>query len=118
MDVDEHIEEAFRFLQRARLFTAAPDDLARSEMLWCAAAHIVKAVAVQRGWRNDSHNDLFDVAARINRTIGYPQALAHFRSASSLHSNMYRRFILPHRLDTEEAKVRRFVNRIAGAIGG
>ena len=118
MDADEHIEEAFRFLQRARLFTAARDDLARSEMLWCAAAHIVKAFAVRRGWRNDNHNDLFDVAARINRTIGYPQALAHFRSASSLHSNMYRRFILPHRLDAEEVKVRRFVNRIAGAIGG
>ena len=118
MDADEHIEEAFRFLQRARLFTAAADDLARSEMLWCAAAHIVKAVAVQRGWRNDSHNDLFDVAARLNRAIGYPAALPNFRAASRLHSNMYRRFMQPHRLDAEEVKVRRFVNRIAGAIRG
>ena len=118
MDAEEHIEEAFRFLQRARLFTAAPDDLARSEMLWCAAAHIVKAVAVRQGWRNDSHNDLFDVAARINRAIGYPAALPNFRAASRLHSNMYRRFMQPHRLDAEEVKVSRFVSRIAGAIRG
>ena len=116
MDEHDHIQEAFRFLRHARLFTAAEDDLARSEMLWCAAAHIVKAIAVQRGWRNDSHNDLFDAAARINRAIGYPQALDYFRAAGRLHSNMYRRFMLPRRLDAEEVKVRRFVNRIAGAI--
>ena len=75
------------------------------------------AVTVRRAWRNASHSGLFGVAARINRAIGYPAALSSFRAAGRLHSNMYRQFMAPQRLDAGEAKVPRFVNRIAGAIG-
>ena len=116
MDEHDHIRASLRFLQHAGLFIAEQDDLARSGMLRCAAAHSVKAFAVQRRWRSDSHNELFVVADKINAEIGYSDADAHFSSAASLHNNMYRRFMDRRRMAVEEAKVRRFVNRIANAV--
>ena len=116
MDEHDHIRASLRFLQHAGLFTAEQDALARSEMLWCAAAHSVKAFAVQRGWRNDSHDDLFDVAIRINGEIGYPDAYFHFNAAGKLHRNMYRGSMQRQQLASDESHVRNFVNRITNAV--
>ena len=116
MDEHDHIRASLRFLQHAGLFNAEQDALARSEMLWCAAAHSVKAFAVQREWHNHSHNDLFEVVGKIKGEIGYPEAYDHFSSAASLHNNMYRGFMNRQRLAEEEAKVTEFVNRIAAAV--
>lgn len=116
MDEHDHIRAALRFLQHVGLFIADQDNLARSEMLWCAAAHSVKAFAVQREWRNDSHDDLFDVAGRINGEIGYRYAYFHFNAAGNLHRNMYRGSMNRQQLASDEAKVIQFVNRIANAV--
>ena len=116
MTEQDHVQEAFRFLQRARLFTAEEDRLARSEMLWCAAAHIVKAIAVQQGWRNRSHRDLFEVAGKINSVIAYPDAYFHFSAAGRLHKNMYQGFMTDRELGIAAGIVAGFVNRIAAAI--
>ena len=116
MNEHDHIRASFRFLQHAELFITERDDLARSEMLWCAAAHSVKAFAVQRGWHNDSHDDLFDVAGRINGEIGYLNAYFHFNAAGKLHRNMYRGFMNRRQLASDESHIREFVNRIAAAV--
>ncbi len=116
MDEHGHIRASLRFLQHAGLFSTDQDALARSEMLWCAAAHSVKAFAVQREWRNESHDDLFEVAGRINGEIGYLDAYFHFNAAGNLHRNMYRGFMNSRRLANDEAHVIYFVNRIADAV--
>lgn len=116
MNEQDHVQEAFRFLQRARLFTSEEDRLARSEMLWCAAAHIVKAVAVRQGWRNRSHNDLFEVAGRISSAIAYPDAISHFNAAANLHKNMYQGFMTSEQLEAAAGIVASFVISIAAAI--
>ena len=116
MNEQDHVREAFRFLQRAGLFTAEEDRLARSEMLWCAAAHIVKAIAVQQGWDNHSHNDLFEVAGKINSALAYPDAYFHFSTAGRLHKNMYQGFMTGRQLESAAGKVTDFVDRIAAAI--
>ena len=116
MDEHDHIRASLRFLQHAGLFITEQDDLARSEMLWCAAAHSVKAFAVQREWRSDSHDDLFDIAGRINGEIGYFNAYFHFNAAGNLHRNMYRGSMNRRQLAADEAKVIQFVNRIANAV--
>lgn len=116
MNEQDHVQEAFRFLQHAGLFTAEEDRLARSEMLWCAAAHIVKAIAVQQGWDNHSHNDLFDVAYRIKSAIAYTDAPSHFNAAESLHTNMYQGLMTGRQLECAAGKVTDFVNRVAAAI--
>ena len=116
MNEQDHVQEAFRFLRHAGLFAAEEDRLARSEMLWCAAAHIVKAVAVQQGWRNRSHKDLFEVASKINSVIAYPDAYFHFSTAGRLHKNMYQGFMTGRQLESAAGKVTDFVDRIAAAI--
>lgn len=116
MDTNQHAQEAQRFLQRAGLFTAESDSLARAEMLWCAAAHIVKALAVQRRWNNNSHDELFDCVGKIHGAIGYPEAYGHFTEADRLHRHMYQGHMERRALDDAETTVRHFVNRIANAI--
>ena len=54
MNPHEHIAAALDFLALAEYSPIARQNrLLRSEILWCAAAHAVKAVAKQRGWRNE-----------------------------------------------------------------
>ena len=115
MNEHDHVLAALRFLQLADTLTIADDPLARSEMLWCAAAHIVKAIAVQRKWDNNQHELLFDCARRIVGTIGYPDAISDFYDADNLHRNMYRGHMSRRAMINAEAKVRRFIGRVADA---
>lgn len=116
MNERDHLMAAFRFLQLAADLTVERDALARSEMLWCAAAHAVKAIAVQQKWDNNMHEDLFDCARKLSRTIVYPDAISDFYEADSLHRNMYRGHLSRRALMAAEAKVRRFVNRVVDAV--
>ena len=52
MNPREHIAAALDFLALADSPMAQQNRLLRSELLWCAAAHAVKAVAKQQGWQN------------------------------------------------------------------
>ena len=51
MTPQEHIAAALDFLDMADRPVAQQNRLLRSELLWCAAAHAVKAVAKRRGWQ-------------------------------------------------------------------
>ena len=113
MEAHDHCRAAFRFLQLAELFTIEQDPLAKSEMLWCAAAHIVKAVAKQEGWENRTHEQLFDAAAGINDALGIPGAYSDFSTAHRLHQNMYEGFMRDDEIADAESRVCRFVNRVA-----
>ncbi|MCE2499529.1 MAG: hypothetical protein J4G13_01535 [Dehalococcoidia bacterium] len=116
MNQYDHTRAAFRFLQLADTLTIEQDKLARSEMLWCAAAHIVKAIAVQREWDNDRHEEIFDAARKIHGAIGYPDTISDFYNADNLHRNMYRGSMSEAGIREAEGKVRRFVNRVADAV--
>lgn len=67
---------------------AQQNRLLRSELLWCAAAHAIKAVAKRRGWQNGNHDDLFDVAQRLSTTVDV-RIRRWFHLANLLHRNMY-----------------------------
>ena len=82
-------------------------------MLWCAAAHCVKAAANQYGWTNIQHDDLFRVVGRFNRRLSEPSLIAGFRAASGLHKNMYEGHLRAGRIARSDTAVRRFVNRMA-----
>ncbi len=118
MNEHSHVRAAFRFLQLADFFTIEQDALAKSEMLWCAAAHIVKAVAVQNGWDNRSHDQLFDAASGINDDLSIPGVYSNFYAAQRLHQNMYAGFMQDSEIAAAEIRVRQLVNRVAGAVTG
>lgn len=80
MNPQEHTAAALDFLDLADSSIAQQNLLLRSELLWCAAAHAVKAVAKRRGWQNRSHADLFDVTERLSVSIHVRIELAHDHS--------------------------------------
>lgn len=117
----DHISAAFRFLELAGALSIEQDALAKSEMLWCAAAHVVKAVVIQQQWRNlshRSHEQLFDAAVEINDVLGIPGAYSDFNIADRLHRNMYEGFMRADEIADAEPRVREFVNRVSNAITG
>ena len=78
-----------RFIRQAQEELDEGDRLQASEKAWGAAAHAVKAVAEQRGWRHDSHARLFDVVSRIANAMDDPELRDLFHMANSLHQNFY-----------------------------
>ncbi len=87
--VEEHLRISRQFLRQAQEEFAQGDRLQASEKAWGAAAHAVKAVAQQRGWQHDGHRYLFQAIDNIYRETGDSEILVLFRSANSLHMNLY-----------------------------
>ncbi len=85
MDAVTHLRAAYQFLDAAGDYSIAAAPLIRSEMLWCATAHNVKAAANHYGWTNASHRDLFRVVSRLQRRLSEPLLTTEFNSASDLH---------------------------------
>ena len=113
MQASAHLQVAQEFLAASESYSVSAAPLIRSEMLWCAAAHSVKAAANQYGWTNNSHDDLFRVVQRLARRLSEPRLTAEFQSANALHRNMYEGHLRAGRVIRSEATVRRFVSRMA-----
>ena len=117
MQANAHLQAAREFLAAAESYSVSTAPLIKSEMLWCAAAHSVKAAANQYGWANDSHDDLFRVVQRLARRLSEPRLAAEFKAANGLHRNMYENMYEGHlragRVLRSDATVRRFVNLMA-----
>ena len=117
MNPQEHIAAALDFLALAEDSPIARQNrLLRSELLWCAAAHCVKAAANQYGWANASHDDLFRVVRRLARRIAESALRNAFNIASNLHKNMYEGQMSSSQLTRADATVRRFVDRVAAIL--
>ena len=112
MQPSEHISAAYQFLDASNDYAVAVASLIKSEMLWCAAAHCVKAVANQYGLANASHADLFRAAQQLARRLPDPSLRSGFSVASDLHKNMYEGQMSAAQLVIAAAVVRRFVIRM------
>lgn len=117
MTPQEHIAAALDFLVLAEDSPIAQQNrLLRSELLWCAAVHTVKAVAKRRGWQNSSHDDLFDVAQRLSTTADV-RIRRCFRQANLLHRNMYEGGMGEREIAIAQGQVRRLVQRLEAQVG-
>ena len=86
----EHITITQSMLEHAEERLQEGDLIQASEKGWGAVAHYLKAVAKQRGWRNESHRDFFTIESRLARETDNPHKLhSLFSSARSLHQNFY-----------------------------
>ncbi len=110
--VDFHIEASRRLLEQAGQEFRAGDVLQASEKGWGAAAHTVKAIAEQRGWRHERHGDLFKVAGRIAEGSGQPRIRELFRLASGLHTNFYEGWYTDEDVEQGLEEVREFLGLI------
>ena len=117
MNPQEHIAAALDFLALAEDSPVAQQNrLLRSELLWCAAAHAIKAVAKRRAWQNSSHDDLFNVAQRLSTTVDV-RIRRWFRQANLLHRNMYEGEMGEREFAIAQGQVRRLVQRLAVLVG-
>ena len=116
MQASVHLQTAQQFLVASDDYSVANAPLIKSEMLWCAAAHCVKAAANQYGWTNVSHYDLFSVVRRLNRRLSEPRLVAAFQTASRLHKNMYEGHLHSGRVARDSRTIQRFVNRLAAIL--
>ena len=116
MTPQEHIAAAMDFLALADQPVARQRPLLQSELFWCAAAHAVKAVAQQQGWRNRSHDDLFNAVAQLANNINAPHLIQWFDSASNLHRNMYEGNMNANAITRSQEMTRRLIHRLANMI--
>ena len=84
-----HWETSRRLIIQADAELAAGDPIQASEKGWGAAAHAIKAVAQERGWRHDNHARLFGIANRLVAETGESAIVELFGIASDAHKNFY-----------------------------
>ena len=112
----EHTTITQRMLAHADEFLQEGDLVQASEKGWGAAAHYLKAVAKQRGWRNNSHRDFFTIENRLARETDNPDRLhALFLSARSLHQNFYEPLFSTEQVRVGIADAKEFVDMLERA---
>ena len=78
----DHTETSRRLIRQADDELAQGDLLQASEKGWGAAAHAMKSIARSRGWKHNTHADLFVVARRVADEMDEPQIHSLFQIAS------------------------------------
>ena len=94
----DHIGIAKDFLDRSKTYLVTGDLHQASEKGWGAAAHMVKAIALTRGWDYESHDHFDSVVNNARAYYRQPDLRVWGRSAQTLHRNYYRH---PSLLDPE-----------------
>ena len=88
-DIDAHAAMSHRFIDQARDELRRGDRLQASEKLWGAAAHALKAVAIQRGWQHTEHRNIHSIAIQLGNEFGRPDFETKIHVANSFHINFY-----------------------------
>ena len=89
-DVDDHMAMSRRFIDHARDELNRGNRLQASEKVWGAAAHALKAIGVQRGWRHRSHGNIFDVGEHLGKEFDrVDEFQSRLNTADSMHQNFY-----------------------------
>ena len=86
---DDHAAISRRFIDHARRELDNGDRLQASEKVWGAAAHSLKAIAMQRGWHHHEHETMFDIAVQLAREFDRPEFSNWMNTANSMHGNFY-----------------------------
>lgn len=87
---NEHVTITLQLLEHADEQLRLGDLVQASEKGWGAAAHYLKAVAKQRGWRNRSHRDFFTINDRLAGESDNPDRVNElFGVIRGLHQNFY-----------------------------
>ena len=68
---------------------AAGDSRQASEKGWGATAQMIKAIASHRGWKHDSHANLYRVIDRLVNETGDDAIRSLFSTGNGLHQNFY-----------------------------
>ena len=113
---ESHIVISGRMLEHADRFVREGDLIQASEKGWGAAAHYLKAVAKQRGWRNGTHGDFFVIKDRLTREVDDPDRFTElFRTVRGLHTNFYEPWYSTDDVIQSIAAAREFIDMLEQA---
>ena len=101
-----HWATSRRLIIQADADLAAGDPIQASEKGWGGAAHAIKAVAEERGWRHDNHARLFGIADRLVAETGESDIRELFGIASDAHKNFYEGKMSKEKVADSLAKIR------------
>ena len=87
--IETHDVHSRRLIAHAEIELANGDRLQASEKAWGATAHKLKAIAERRGWRYETHRQVFDIIERIAEELGDEEVRYLFAFANGLHRNYY-----------------------------
>ena len=107
-----YISQGRTFLTQAREEFQRHDLRQASEQGWGAAAQMVKAAAVERGWEHDRHGRLYEVARRLAQEVDDPELRIRFGLAGELHANCYEGFMDRYDVELHLDYVGRFVDQV------
>ena len=110
--IGEHAEISRRLIRQADDEFQKGDSLQASEKAWGAAAHALKSIAEERGWRHGRHRDLFPVVKRIAEETGQPEIRALFNTANILHANFYENWLPEDMVESNIADVKDLLSRL------
>ena len=88
-DIDDHVAMSHRFIDHAKAELRRGHRLQASEKVWGAAAHALKAIAIQRGWHHSSHINIIDIGEQLAREFNRDDFSGHVNTADSMHKNFY-----------------------------
>ena len=91
---------------------AAGDTRQASEKGWGAAAQMLKAVAVTKGWEHQSHAALYKVVNKIVAETGDLSIRDRFFAANGLHQNFYENWGDNEYVLAGLQKVRKLIDRL------
>ena len=83
-----HLDMGRWLLSKAKAELAS-DRLQASEKAWGAVAHLIKAIARSRGWRNLTHAELSAAAVLLAGEFERPHLLDYLTLTQAAHSNYY-----------------------------
>ena len=114
----DHVQTARDHLAAADSAFASGDNLGGSKKMWDAAASALKAVVQPKGWRCDSHKDLFFAAKRLANETGDDMIMGEFVGAVSrfYYNAQYDYMECEDDFDLTRDLARDFISRVLALI--
>lgn len=86
---NDHMQISRRFIEQTRIELADGDRLQAAEKVWGAAAHALKAIAIDRGWQHSRQEQLTQIAIQLGNEFDRPDIGDNALLAENLHTNFY-----------------------------
>jgi len=114
--INKHAELNGKFLKDAKALLEKRDYVQASEKLWGASAQIVKAIALKRGKRLQSHEAINKYIVELSKELHDKSILVDFSVANSLHQNFYENWLAPETVIQDAKVVEKLIKKLSSLV--
>jgi len=114
--INKHAELNGKFLKDAKALLEKRDYVQTSEKLWGASAQIVKAIALKRGKRLQSHEAINKYIVELSKELHDKSILVDFSVANSLHQNFYENWLAPETVIQDAKVVGKLIKKLSSLV--